>query len=199
MLNTKGEMMKQIPKFLHKQLRDTIGKKTNLGDIGRLLGLRITTQYEWTERCIQYVNVHFEAEDTESLEVMLSDSGVLHDFTEAYVDGDIDECVRLIEHAIEDASDNLCDNRYDLGEEVDRDYLDEEYEDTVESGYETYIRGNQAHEGNVNQELDSNWVHHQSGARQFYWTDVVRWLFGQRRTPLTDRTQEQYLSDSEDY
>jgi hypothetical protein len=198
MSNTKGEMMKQIPKFLHKQLRDTIGKKANLGDIGRLLGMRITTQYDWTERVIQYANVHFEARDTESLEVMLSDSGTLHDFTAAYIDGDIDECMRLIEHAIDNAEDALCDNRYDLGEEVDRDYLDEEYEDTVESGYESYVSGRNGTD-NVNAELDSNWAHHQSGARQFYWTDVVRWLFGQRRTPLTDRTQEQYLSDNEDY
>lgn len=193
-------MSKPIPKFLHNELRELIGKaKGNLGDIERLLALSLTTKYQWTERVIQYCNVHFEAEDDRSLADILDDNYELAHFRDAFATGDIDRCIDLIAEAIEVTEDTFGENRYDYGEEVDRDYLDEDFDHTVDSDVGTTIHLNANENSVIGMEL-STWQNNNNlQSRTFSWLNVFNWFVGRRRTPLNSSAHTEWLDQEERY
>ena len=193
-------MSKPIPKFLHNELRELIGKaKGNLGDIERLLALSLTTKYQWTERVIQYVNVHYEAEDDRSLADILDDNYELAHFRDAFAAGDIDRCIDLIAEAIEVTEDTFGENRYDYGEEVDRDYLDEDFDHTVDSDVGTTIHLNANENSVIGMEL-STWQNNNNlQSRTFSWLNVFNWFVGRRRTPLNSSAHTEWLDQEERY
>ena len=192
-------MSKPIPKFLHNELRELIGKsKVNLGDIERLLALSLTTKYQWTERVIQYCNVHYEAEDDRTLADILDDVYELESFRQAFGEGDIERCIDLIADAIDQTEDTFGENRYDYCEEVDRGYLDEDFDHTVDSDVGTTIHLN-ANDNSIGLEL-SNWQHSNNlQSRTFSWLNVFNWFVGRRRTPLNASAHTEYLDQEERY
>lgn len=193
-------MSKPIPKFLHNELRELLGKsKVNLGDIERLLALSLTTKYQWTERVIQYCNVHFEAEDDRTLSEILDDNYELANFRDAFATGDIDRCIDLIAEAIEVTEDTFGENRYDYGEEVDRDYLDEDFDHTVDSDVGTTIHLNANENSVIGTELVSWRERSPIQNRTFSWLNVFNWFVGRRRTPLNASAHTEYIEQEERY
>ena len=193
-------MSKPIPKFLHNELRELIGKaKGNLGDIERLLALSLSTKYQWTERAIQYVNVHYEAEDDRSLADILDDNYELAHFRDAFAAGDSDRCIDLIAEAIDVTEDTFAENRYDYGEEVDRDYLDEDFDHTVDSDVETTVQLNANENSVLGMELSTWQTNNRLQSRTFSWLNVFSWFVGRRRTPLNASAHTEYLDEDERY
>lgn len=194
-------MSKPIPKFLHKELKELIGKnKTAFGDLEKLLELVITTKYEWTERVTQQVNVHYEADINFSLAEMVENLGDEDELQTAWSSGDMDEVIRIIEASIDLTADDVNDNRWDYGEEVDRDYLDEEFEDTIDSGYTSnVVVGNQPQTTFIGDQVREFQNSHEAQGPRFSWRNIVDWYSNRRRTPLNDRAHQRYLEDLERY
>lgn len=193
-------MSKPIPKFLHNELRELIGKaKVNLGDIERLLALSLSTKYQWTERVIQYCNVHFEAEEDRSLAEILDDNYELASFRDAFATGDIDRCIDLIAEAIEVNEDAFGESRYDYGEEVDRDYLDEDFDHTVDSDVETTVQVGANENSTIGMELSTWHSNNSLQNRTFSWLNVFNWFVGRRRTPLNASAHTEYIDQEERY
>ena len=188
-------MSKPIPKFLHEDLKKLIGKRNpTQDDVTKLLALVLTTHYNWTERVIQYVNVHYETSTNTSINDMLEENGDLDDLIEAWQENDIDRCISLIAIAIDNVEDELHDNRWDHGDEVDRDYLDEEFQDTVDVDYETFV--------STRQQGQTSWMGDQvryyedrftGQPHKFVWKNIVKWFANRRSTPMNDGPHRRFM------
>ena len=188
-------MSKPIPKFLHADLKDLIGKRNpTRDDVSKLLALVFTTQYNWTERVIQYVNVHYETEINSTLSEMLDDDGMLEDFIEAWQMNEVQECISIIANAVDRVEDDLHDNRWDYGDEVDRDYLEEEFEDTIDSDYETYASTRQQGPTWVGDQIERYETSYAGQPHKYVWKNIVNWFANRRNTPMNDGPHRTYNS-----
>jgi hypothetical protein len=191
-------MNKPIPKFLHEDLKKLIGKRNpTQDDVSKLLELVFTTKYRWTERVMQYQNVHYEAETHVSLEDMLEDSGELSDLIDAWQRGDVEECTAIIGNAVDVAEDDLHDNRWDHSDEVDRDYLDEEFEDTIDSDVDTFVTTRQQGTSWMGEKLRDYHIH--EGQQHFFgWKNIVNWFANRRSTPMNTAAHVRYTRQDEE-
>lgn len=192
-------MSKPIPKFLHTDLKELIGKRNpTQDDVSKLLELVFTTQYDWTERVIQYVNVHYSAASHATLSEMLSDAGELEDFIEAWQMNEVQECISIIANAVDRVEDDLHDNRWDYGDEVDRDYLEEEFEDTIDSDYETYSSTRQQGSTWMGDQISGYELSNSGQSHKFVWRNIVNWFANRRNTPMNDGPHSTWINQRND-
>ena len=186
---------KPIPKFLHKHKKSFIGKKlafSNNFQRDDVLGLEVDLTRYWTERVTVTQRVEYQWEQRMTIESLLEHAGSLPEFHDAINDHDYEQAQALITHAVEVYEDYMTDEGYSWGEEVDRESLDEDFEETIDSGSEVdFPFGRQA--DNVQQGLNS--IPRLQGLA--YWYEYVSsWMMGLRRLPYSNHVIEEHEAQS---
>jgi len=176
---------KPIPKFLHKHKKSFIGKKlafSNNFQRDDVLGLEVDLTRYWTERVTVSQNVEYQWEQRMTIESLLEHAGTVSEFHEAINEHDYEQAQALITHAVEVYEDYMTDEGYSWGEEVDRNTLDEDFEETIDSGSEVNFTVNRQAD-NVRDGLE------QTPRLQglAYWYEYVSsWMMGLRSLPYSE-------------
>ena len=176
---------KPIPKFLHKHKKTFIGKKlafSNNFQRDDVLGLEVDMIRHWTERVTVEQRVEYQWEQRMTIESLLEHAGTVSEFHEAINEHDYEQAQALIAHAVEVYEDYMSEEGYSWGEEVGRESLDEDFEETVDSGSQVdFTFSRQA--DNVQQGLNS--VPRLQGLS--YWYEyVASWMMGLRSLPYSE-------------
>ena len=176
---------KPIPKFLHKHKKSFIGKKlafSNNFQRDDVLGLEIDLTRYWTERVTVTQRVEYQWEQRMTIESLLENAGTVDEFHDAINEHDYEQAQLLISQAVEVYEDYMADEGYSWGEEVGRETLDEDFEETIDSGSEVdFPLRRQA--DNVQEGLNS--IPRLQGLS--YWYEYVSsWMMGLRRLPYSN-------------
>ena len=175
---------KPIPKFLHKHKKSFIGKKlafSNTFQREDVLGLEIDLTRYWTERVTVTQRVEYQWEQRMTIESILEHAGTVDEFHDAINEHDYEQAQLLISQAVEVYEDYMSEEGYSWGEEVDRDSLDEEFEETIDSGSEVNFTVNRQAD-NVRDGLDE--IPRLQGFA--YWYEYVSsWMMGLRSLPYS--------------
>jgi len=217
----KGDyMVKAIPKFLHKTLKNTIGKLSNKISANHIMTTKIRFEKNWSERHTVYRTIDYKSTTTESVLSLLENYTQMphgyevDDIIEMLKDGRHDEAYDIIESAIEEHHDYWYDEADCHGEEVDHEDHDSEYQDTLDSDLETDVvlseqsqevqqivhnlreqaRGPSQQEMEGSQRWERNMFSHPTFGRNSW----LNWLFGRRITPFNNHIQNLYLERVEE-
>ena len=187
---------KPIPKFLHKHKKSFIGKKlafSNNFQRDDVLGLEVDLTRYWTERVTVEQRVEYQWEQIMTIESLLEHAGTSSEFHEAINEHDYEEAQLLITQAVEVYEDYMSDEGYSWGEEVGRETLDEEFEETVDSGSQLdFTVSRQA--DNVQEGLGS--IPRLQGLS--YWYEYVSsWMMGLRSLPYSTHVIAEHEQSNE--
>ena len=186
---------KPIPKFLHKHKKSFIGKKlafSNNFQRDDVLGLEIDLTRHWTERVTVSQRVEYQWEQRMTIESLLEHAGTICEFHDAINDHDYEQAQLLITQAVEVYEDYMTDEGYSWGEEVDRDTLDEDFEETIDSGSEVDFSINRQAD-NVQEGLNS--IPRLQGLA--YWYEYVSsWMMGLRSLPYSTHVISEHEQQS---
>ena len=177
---------KPIPNFLHTHRKSVIGKKlafSNTFQRDDVLGLEIDMIRYWTERVTVTQRVEYQWEQRMTIESILEHAGTVDEFHDAINEHDYEQAQLLIGHAVEVYEDYMAEEGYSWGEEVDRDTLDEDFEETIDSGSEVNFTVNRQAD-NVRDGLE------QTPRLQglAYWYEyVTSWMMGLRSLPYSNQ------------
>ena len=176
---------KPIPKFLHKTKKSFIGKKLSFSNMFQrddVLGLEIDLTRYWTERVTVTQRVEYQWEQSMTIESLLENAGTVDEFHDAINEHDYEQAQLLISQAVEVYEDYMADEGYSWGEEVGRETVDEDIEETIDSGSEVdFPLRRQA--DNVQEGLNS--IPRLQGLS--YWYEYVSsWMMGLRSLPYSN-------------
>lgn len=176
---------KPIPKFLHKTKKSFIGKKlafSNTFQREDVLGIEIEMIRHWTERVTVTQRVEFQWDQSMTIESLLEHAGTIDEFHDAINEHDYEQAQLLIGQAVEVYEDYMVDEGYNYGHEVDRETMDEDYEETIDSGSQIDFREQRQAE-NVQQGLNNS----PRIRSQSYWYEyVTSWMMGLRTLPYSE-------------
>tara|TARA_B100000530_G_C15922357_1_gene473603 strand:+ start:275 stop:856 length:582 start_codon:yes stop_codon:yes gene_type:complete len=182
-------MKKTIPKFLHKALKDTIGKvKTIMFGKEDILNTEYIFEKQWDERHTVMRRVTFQARETHPLHTLLHNNDSFDEFVEALESGDNDEASQIADRAIVDYEDYFNDSAYDYGERVDEEDYDEEYDETIDSENNIYMRGD-----DQPIEIQAVWQDYLPTIQQNWYINPFRWIFGLKHTPLSEPSEIRWI------
>lgn len=217
-LNKGDYMVKAIPKFLHKTLKNTIGKLSKKIDANHIMNTKIRFEKNWSERHTVIRTIDYRSSTSESILTLLNNYSCMPDGIEVddviamLGDGRSDEAYDIIEAAIDEHSDYWYDEADDYGEEVDSEDHDSEYEDTIDSGMDndvvlieqtqeiqSIIHGLGQRASGVHQ-VDGipRYERNRFNQPTFTKNAWVNWLFGRRITPYSSHIQDRWLTQVEE-
>lgn len=183
-------MTKAIPKFLHKTLKDSIGKLKNMifatSDVANI---HITFEAEWDERWIVSQRRTYRHRESVQLHDILNYCNRYGEWMQAMQSNDKSLAMQIADECIEEYQDYFDDIARDYGDIVDEENYDEDFDEVIDSCNNTFMRGtSQPHSIRSEWEKFSR-VTDTSG--EAWYLPALKWIFGLRATPLTD--QQQYI------
>ena len=209
-------MVKAIPKFLHKTLKNTIGKLSKKIDANHIMNTKIRFEKNWSERHTVYRTIDYRSSTSESILTLLANWSDMpyglevDDIIAMLGDGRAQEAYDYIEAAIEEHSDYWFDEADSYGEEVDSEDHDSEYEDTIDSDMDNDVvlieqtqeiqsiihglgqRASGASDG------VQRYERHSFNQPTFTKNAWINWLFGRRITPFSSHIQDRWLTQVEE-
>lgn len=182
-------MKKTIPKFLHKTLKDTIGKvKTIMFGKDDILNTQYTFEKQWDERHIVTRRVSYQTRETYHLHTILAYNDSFDDFVVAMESGDTEEAMQIADNAIEEYEDYFNDSAYDYGEVIDEEDYDQEYDETIDSENNIYMKGD-----NQPIEIKAAWEQYLGTTANHWYLNPFKWIFGLKATPLNANAEVRWF------
>ena len=186
-------MSKSIPKFLHVNLKDTIGKmKRALFTRDEVISTEIVFEREWdeshtVERIITYRH-------TESIDIfrILDHSGRYEGWKQATDNLNLELAEDILDNAILAYQDDFNDNSIDYGDVVDEDDRDQEYQDTIDVRERAYVEPNNTAVRPVQREM----LNYMNEHREVWYKHVIQWMCGLKLTPLSPSDEVHFLENA---
>ena len=215
-------MVKAIPKFLHKTLKNTIGKLSKKIDANHIMNTKIRFEKNWSERHTVYRTIDYRSSTSESILTLLANWSDMpyglevDDIIAMLGDGRAQEAYDYIEAAIEEHRDYWFDEADSYGEEVDSEDHDSEYEDTIDSDMDNDVvlieqtqeiqsiihglgqRASGAYQVPPQSDGVDRYARHGFNQPTFTKNAWINWLFGRRITPFSSHIQDRWLTQVEE-
>ena len=185
-------MNRQIPKFLHKTLKDTIGKiRTVLfaqSDIG---SINLTFERQWDERHIVMRRVTYQHTETVELYEVIQHCDRWDEWLDAMNNNQTDVAYAIADECIQEYEDYFVDSSDGYGDIIDEDDYDQEFDEHIDSDNNIYMEGiRQPREIKVELERYSSVLPINNST---WYLNPLRWIFGLKLTPLTEQNEARWL------
>lgn len=185
-------MNRQIPKFLHKTLKDTIGKiRTVLfaqSDIG---SINLTFERQWDERHIVMRRVTYQHTETVELYEVIQHCDRWDEWLDAMNNNQTDVAYAIADECIQEYEDYFVDSSDGYGDIIDEDDYDQEFDEHIDSDNNIYMEGiRQPREIKVELERYSSVLPINNST---WYLNPLRWIFGLKLTPLTESGESRWL------
>ena len=185
-------MNRQIPKFLHKTLKDTIGKiRTVLfaqSDIG---SINLTFERQWDERHIVMRRVTYRHTETVELYEVIQYCDRWDEWLDAMNNNQTDVAYAIADECIQEYEDYFVDSSDGYGDIIDEDDYDQEFDEHIDSDNNIYMEGiRQPREIKVELERYSSVLPINNST---WYLNPLRWIFGLKLTPLTESGESRWL------
>lgn len=185
-------MNRQIPKFLHKTLKDTIGKiRTVLfaqSDIG---SINLTFERQWDERHIVMRRVTYQHTETVELYEVIQHCDRWDEWLDAMNNNQTDVAYAIADECIQEYEDYFVDSSDGYGDIIDEDDYDQEFDEHIDSDNNIYMEGiRQPREIKVELERYSSVLPINNST---WYLNPLRWIFGLKLTPLTESAEARWL------
>ena len=185
-------MNKQIPKFLHKTLKDTIGKiRTVLfahNDIG---SINLTFERQWDERHVVMRRVTYQHRETIELHEVIQYCDRWGEWLDAMNNNQIDVAYAIADECIQEYEEYFVDSSDGYGDIIDEDDYDQEFDEFIDSDNNIYMQGaSQPREIKVELERYSSVLPINNST---WYLNPLRWIFGLKLTPLTESGESRWL------
>ena len=185
-------MNRQIPKFLHKTLKDTIGKiRTVLfaqSDIG---SINLTFERQWDERHIVMRRVTYQHTETIELHEVIQHCDRWGEWLDAMNNNQTDVAYAIADECIQEYEDYFVDSSDGYGDIIDEDDYDQEFDEHIDSDNNIYMEGiRQPREIKVELERYSSVLPINNST---WYLNPLRWIFGLKLTPLTESAEARWL------
>ena len=185
-------MNKQIPKFLHKTLKDTIGKiRTVLfahNDIG---SINLTFERQWDERHVVMRRVTYQHRETIELHEVIQYCDRWGEWLDAMNNNQTDVAYAIADECIQEYEEYFVDSSDGYGDIIDEDDYDQEFDEHIDSDNNIYMEGiRQPREIKVELERYSSVLPINNST---WYLNPLRWIFGLKLTPLTEQNEARWL------
>ena len=185
-------MNRQIPKFLHKTLKDTIGKiRTVLfahGDIG---SMNLTFERQWDERHVVMRRVTYQHRETIELHEVIQHCDRWGEWLDAMNNNQTDVAYAIADECIQEYEDYFVDASDGYGDVIDEDDYDQEFDEHIDSDNNIYMQGaSQPREIRVELERYGSILPINNST---WYLNPLRWIFGLKLTPLTESAEARWL------
>ena len=185
-------MNKQIPKFLHKTLKDTIGKiRTVLfahNDIG---SINLTFERQWDERHVVMRRVTYQHRETIELHEVIQYCDRWGEWLDAMNNNQTDVAYAIADECIQEYEEYFVDSSDGYGDIIDEDDYDQEFDEFIDSDNNIYMQG-----ANQPREIKVEWERYSSVLptnHSTWYLNPLRWIFGLKLTPLTESAEARWL------
>ena len=185
-------MNRQIPKFLHKTLKDTIGKiRTVLfaqSDIG---SINLTFERQWDERHIVMRRVTYQHTETVELYEVIQHCDRWDEWLDAMNNNQTDVAYAIADECIQEYEEYFVDSSDGYGDIIDEDDYDQEFDEFIDSDNNIYMQG-----ANQPREIKVEWERYSSVLpinNSTWYLNPLRWIFGLKLTPLTESAEARWL------
>ena len=185
-------MNKQIPKFLHKTLKDTIGKiRTVLfahNDIG---SINLTFERQWDERHVVMRRVTYQHRETIELHEVIQYCDRWGEWLDAMNNNQTDVAYAIADECIQEYEEYFVDSSDGYGDIIDEDDYDQEFDEHIDSDNNIYMEGiRQPREIKVELERYSSVLPINNST---WYLNPLRWIFGLKLTPLSESGESRWL------
>ena len=185
-------MNRQIPKFLHKTLKDTIGKiRTVLfahNDIG---SINLTFERQWDERHVVMRRVTYQHRETIELHEVIQYCDRWGEWLDAMNNNQTDVAYAIADECIQEYEEYFVDSSDGYGDIIDEDDYDQEFDEHIDSDNNIYMEGiRQPREIKVELERYSSVLPINNST---WYLNPLRWIFGLKLTPLTESAEARWL------
>ena len=182
-------MKKDIPKFLHKTLKDTIGKiKAMRFGVNDMLNTQYIFEKQWDERHIVQRRVTYQTREQHYLHTILDNNDSRDEFMQALADGNVQEANQIADRAIGEYEDYFNDDAYDYGEIIDEEDMDQEYDEHMDSENNIYMNGYDQPRA-----IREMWVNFLPERQQQWYLNPFRWIFGLKPTPYSETREISWI------
>ena len=191
-------MVKAIPKFLHKTLKNTIGKLSKKIDANHIMNTKIRFEKNWSERHTVYRTIDYRSSTSESILTLLAN------WSDMPYGLEVDDIIAML-------GDGRAQEAYDYIEDHDS-----EYEDTIDSDMDNDVvlieqtqeiqsiihglgqRASGAYQVPPQSDGVDRYARHGFNQPTFTKNAWINWLFGRRITPFSSHIQDRWLTQVEE-
>jgi len=187
-------MNKQIPKFLHKTLKETIGKiRTVLFAQGDISSMNITFERQWDERHIVLRRVTYQHRETVELHEVIQHCDRWVEWLDAMQNNQTEVAYAIADECIQEYEDYFVDNSDGDGDIIDEDDYDQDFDEVIDSDNNIYMQGYRQP-----REIKVEWERYSSELpinHSTWYLNPLRWIFGLKLTPLTESAEGRWLEN----